>query len=344
MRRALFSLVIVMTCVFAAGDRPGATYLLIPPTAKATAMAYAWTAICNDASANYYNAAGLASLETPAICATYFECLPGLQNDMHYVYAAMGIPGTGYATGLDVTYFTLGEIEVVNEMGQYLGSYLVWRLVLKLNHSRKIFHNLSCGVGLKWILQVHDVGWGWAHPCIWYPGYNDGTGYAWALDFNAQYKPLPSLSIGSILHNVGPDIRYTGDSYDPTPFVQSAPLPLTYRLGVAFTPTDNKYYKIAFSAEITKVLVGVFADEEKSLLEQLDYELYEAWKGIGLEFTFFKILSLRGGHFWDVEGERRGFTYGGGVKINKFELDIGIDEHVFDFPTTNRKVSLSYSF
>ncbi len=347
MRRAFFSLVIVITCVFAAGDRPGATYLLLPPTAKATGMGYAWTAIADDASANYYNAAGLAFLESPTTCATYFNYLPGFANDMHYVYIAAGIPHIKYAWGFDIMYFSLGKTEVTNELGEYIDTYYAWRSVLRLNYAKKIFDNLSGGIGLKWIIQVHELGGLWFEPFqypLWYPTYHDGTGSTWAVDFNILYKILPYLCIGSVVHDLGPRMKYTGDGFHPYRTNGSDPLPLTYRLGVAFSPVDNKYFKPTLSAEITKVLVGMFADKDKSFLEQLDYELTEAWKGIGLEFTFFRVLSLRGGHFWDMEGARRGFTYGGGVKINKFELDIGIDENIFDFPTTNRKVSLSYTF
>lgn len=337
MRRALFSLVIVITCVFAAGDRPGATFLLIPPTAKATGMAYAWTAIADDASANYYNAAGLAFLEAPSICASYFKNLPGLADDMHYVYIAAGIPMSRFALGVDWTYFTPGKEEVVNDQGEYVDTRYVYRTAVRLNCAGKILDNLSGGLGFKAIHQegaVYD----------WWRYYYDGTGSTWAVDFNILYRLLPYLCIGSVAHNLGPRIKYTGENFHPYWRSTSDPLPLTYRLGVAFSPVDNKYFKPTLSAEITKVLVGLFADEDKSFLDQLDHELYEAWKGIGLELTFFKILSLRGGHFWDVEGARRGFTFGGGVKLRQLELDIGIDENIFDFPTTNRKVALSYSF
>ncbi|GAI51728.1 unnamed protein product, partial [marine sediment metagenome] len=46
----------------------------------------------------------------------------------------------------------------------------------------------------------------------------------------------------------------------------------------------------------------------------------------------------------DIEGARKGFTFGTGINIKNLELDIGIDEKIFDFPTENRKISLSYTF
>ncbi len=95
---------------------------------------------------------------------------------------------------------------------------------------------------------------------------------------------------------------------------------------------------------MTKVLVSMFAQEENPFWENLKYEINEVWKGIGLELTFYRTISLRAGYFYDMEGERKGFTFGGGINIRNFELDIGIDESIYEFPTVNRKTSLSYSF
>ncbi|MGB7054659.1 MAG: hypothetical protein WBE28_05000, partial [bacterium] len=139
-------------------------------------------------------------------------------------------------------------------------------------------------------------------------------------------------------HNIGPDINYT-ESYK-----EADPLPRLGRLGVAYVPVDNKYIKCTLSCEITKILVGVFADEENTFWQNLKYEFREAWKGIGLELLCYGIVSARGGYFYDYEGSREGFTFGVGLSIKGFEFDVGIDEDIFDFPTQNRTVSLSYKF
>jgi hypothetical protein len=170
------------------------------------------------------------------------------------------------------------------------------------------------------------------------PGFGDyGTGSSWAFDFNTLYRATSRLSVGAVLHNVGPRLDYAlGGPSDP--------LPVTSRLSLAFRALENKFCRVWLCAELTKALVGAFSDSSRAFLEQLDYELTEAWKGIGVEVTAFKVLSLRGGHFWDVEGGRRGFTYGAGIKIKGLALDLGIDENVFDFETTNRVLTLSYTF
>ena len=316
-------------CGFAA-QRPGATFLLIPPTANATGMAYAYTAISDDASANYYNAAALAFFESPKITMNYCGYQPGFHENMHHFYFACAYPLYKSSWGFDAIYFTPGKIAKVDEEGNYLGDDIVWRLALKINYSKKLLDNLSLGIGWKFIKQQYGMWDPWGWPLV-------ETGSAWAFDFNGLYKILPNFSLGTVLHNIGPNISYSGTG-------ASDPLPWLYRLGIAYTPIDNKYISCTVSAEMTKVFVSMFAQEENSFWENLKYEFKEAWKGIGFELTFYKIISLRGGYFYDMEGARKGFTFGTGINIKNFELDIGIDENIYDFPTENRKISLSYTF
>ncbi len=327
-REVLF-LLITFFSFSTAAQRPGATFLLIPPSARATGMAYAYTSICDDASANYYNAAGLAFFTAPKITVNYFEYLNGLSPDMYYVYCGLAYPFSKSSWGFDAIYFTPGKIESIDGMGNLVED-AVWRLALEINYSRRISNNLSLGIGWKFIKQQYGLWdpWGW-------PLYE--TGSAWAFDFNFLYIILPNLSIGTVLHNIGPDIHYTDTG-------ASDPLPWLYRLGIVYTPIENEYVSCAVSAEMTKVLVSMFAQEENPFWENLKYEFKEAWKGIGLELTFYRTISLRTGYFYDMEGERKGFTFGGGINIKNFELDIGIDESIYEFPTVNRKTSLSYSF
>lgn len=328
-REVLF-LLITFFSFSTAARRPGTTFLLIPPSARATGIAYAYTAICDDASANYYNAAGLAFFESPKIAMSYCGYKPGLSSNMHHFYFACAYPLHKSTWGFDAIYFTPGKIAKIDEEGNYLGEVVVWRLALKIDYSKKLLDNLSLGIGWKFIKQQYGMWdpWGWPR---------DETGFSWAFDFNFLYMILPNLSIGTVLHNIGPDIHYadTGGSDS---------LPWLYRLGIAYTPIENEYVSCTVSSEATKMLVSMFAQEENSFWENLKYEFKEAWKGIGLELTFYKMVSLRSGYFHDEEGERKGFTFGGGINIKNFELDIGIDEKIFDFDTQNRRVSLSYTF
>lgn len=330
MKGVLTAISLIALCF--AAQRPGATFLLIPPSARATGMAYAYTAICDDASANYYNAAGLAFFESPKITMNYCGYQPGLHENMHHFYFACAYPLHKSAWGFDIIYFTIGKAEVYIPE---IDNVTIWRLALKINYARRLLDNFSLGIGVKFIKQQYFLLDPWMY--LWPIGIDGSTGSSWAFDFNARYEILPRLSLGTVIHNIGPNISNTETG-------SSDPLSRLFRLGIAYTAIENKYVSCTVSAEMTKVLVSMFAQEENSFWENLKYEFKEAWKGIGLELTFYKIVSLRCGYFYDYEGMRKGFTFGGGINVKNFELDIGIDEKIFDFQTENRRVSLSYTF
>lgn len=330
-----FKISILIVCILVvfgfSAQRPGATYLLIPVGARQSGMAYAFTAVADDASANYYNPAGLAFLGSPQITGTYLHHLPGLHSDRHHLYFGAAYPMGKSSWGIDFTHYTLGTISFVNPDGTYLGEYVVWRIVPKISYARRFNEKIALGLSWKYIKQQHawwDPWWGW---------YTDGTGSSFAFDFSTLYKILHNLSVGTGFHNIGPDIKYTESG-------SSDPLPWTFRLGVAYVPIDNDKITVLISGEFTKVLVGMFADEDNTFWEHLDCEWDLAWKGIGLEVVVYKIVSLRGGYFNDPGGEREGFTFGAGLSYVGLSLDIGIDENLYEFPTENRRVSLSYEF
>jgi hypothetical protein len=329
-RVSIFTFGLLVVFGFAA-QRPGATYLLIPVGARQSGMAYAFSAVADDASANYYNAAGLAFLDTPQITGTYLGYLLGLHPDMHHIYIAAAYPFGKSCVGLDFTYYTPGTVSFVDYEGQYLGERVVWRIVPKISYVRRLNEKLALGLSWKYIKQQY----GERDPWDW--SYIDWTGSSWAFDFCGFFKILPSLSAGTGFHNIGPDIEY--------PVIAGIdPLPRIFRLGVAYMLIQTNEISVLISGELTKVLVGMFADEQKSFWQHVGYEFDEGWKAVGLEITMSKIASLRGGFFYDNEGAREGFTFGMGLNYVGLSLDIGIDEHVYEFETENRRISLSYVF
>jgi hypothetical protein len=330
MKKVLLSSILFVTLSLSQ-TQPGATFLLIPPSARATAMAYAFTAISDDAHANYYNGAGFAFQESPAITVSYLGYLTGLSPDQHYAYFGMSFPLVNSAWGFEFAFFTPDEVEKRNFEGVYIGTELVWRIAPKISYARRVSDHMSLGIAWKFVYERY----------VWDPrwlGWVSTNGKSWAFDFSVLYRPLHNLSIGAVLHNIGPDINYT-DEYPGTD-----PLPRLCRLGVAYVPVHNKYIKCTLSGEITKMLVSMFANEENTFWENLKYEFDEAWKAIGLELALYGIFSLRAGYFYDCEGKREGITFGMGIAVKSFALDIGIDEDIFDFPTQNSTVSISYRF
>jgi hypothetical protein len=312
-------------------------------------MAYAYTARIDPCLSNYYNAAGLAFSEAPAITGEYLGYIPGFHYNMHSAYVAGSFPAGKNVWGFDGTFLSLGTTEVRDTIGTYIGEYLVWRCAVRVNYAVKITDNCACAFGLKTVRQKYQLDLWWEWPLLHgygSPGIDPSTtALTWAIDGNFLYRVLPYLDIGCVIHNIGPDMYYIDDSgFGWWPSSGFAPLPYVFRLGMACALVQLDNVTGILSTDYTKVFTSMFRGD-CSFWEHAKYEFVtEPWKGVGMEWTVYDIVTVRGGYFYDGEGKRSGYTYGAGVSYAGLTLDIGIDEDIFDFKTENRRISLTYKF
>jgi hypothetical protein len=331
-------IIALLLCAFLSGQRrrPGAVFLLIWPGARPTALAGSFAAIADDPTACYYNQAGLAFIDRTMITLQHANWLPALQPDMYYEFAGI-VKSYSFGTlGLNIIYLTTGKTMVVNEEGIALGEYTTFDISIGFNYGFQL--NSKVGLGMGWKIIYSYLVPDWVIRKMPELGIEKGgTGITYAFDAGVLYKPFEFLNLACVLQNIGPNIGYTQSGSDD-------PLPYTLRLAGKFNPIQNKIITITLTADVTKILVGMFAEEDNSFFDNLQYELETAWKSIGLEINYYGFVNLRTGYFIDQEGARKGITYGGGVQVGDFSLDVGIDQAIYEFTTTNRKFSLCYSF
>ncbi|UCC11358.1 MAG: PorV/PorQ family protein [candidate division WOR-3 bacterium] len=335
MHKTILLVLVASTMLFGA-QRPGAVFLMIWPGARATALSGAFAAVADDATACYYNQAGLAFMEQTTITLQHANWLPGLHPDMYYEYAAVAKPFTFGTLGLNLIYLTTGETDVYNSDGTYQGTYTTFDISIGGNYGVELNPRLGFGLGWKFIYSYLVPEWVFGRlPELGIT--SGGIGVTYGFDVGMLYKPFSFLTVGAALQNIGPNISYTESG-------SSDPLPYTLRLGVHTQPINTGMFRVSVTADVTKILVGMFADEDNSFFENLSYEFEEAWKAVGLEVDYYNFVKIRFGYFHDEEGERKGITYGGGISAGGFSLDVGVDQAIYDFTTTNRKFSLSYIF
>lgn len=335
MRKLFVPLLLLMPLINAA-SRPGAVFLMIWPGARSTAMSGAFSALADDATACYYNQGGLAYIDGMIASLQHSNWLSGLHPNMYYEYAGFTKSIKKGTLGFNVIYLTTGKTEVRDFEGNYLGEYTTFDIAVGANYGVKLNERLGLGAGWKFIYSYLVAPWVWLRiPDLGIR--SGGIGIAYAFDLGALYKPASFLSLSAALQNMGPGISYTETG-------RKDPLPITLRLGVKVQPVSSRVIKVNLTGEVTKVLVGMFADPDQTFLEKVGYEFEEAWKGIGLELDYFNFIILRGGYFYDKEGARIGLTYGGGVRAGGFSLDVGIDQAIYEFSTSNTKFSISYYF
>lgn len=312
-----------------AASQAGAIFLAIYPGARPNGMGTCFTAIADDAMSTYYNDAGMAFQNKTDITLMHANWLTGLYPDMYYEYIGIvhELKGIG-KIGANLIYLTTGETEAVDPDGNTIGRFKSFDLSFKVSYAAKFYENLSFGIGGK-IIYSYLVP-RWILEKIYGPQEKGGgSGSSWAIDASLLYKsPIEGLDVGASLQNIGPNIKYLESG-------ESDPLPRTLRIGVAYSPLRTKTNKLTIMGELTKILVGV--------TRNVSDEWADTWRGIGIEYTLSEFLSIRGGYFWDVIGERVGPTFGGGIRFANLEFDIGVDSEIYDFPTDNYRFSLYYS-
>lgn len=352
----LFSLFFTAVSVFSTASQAGAIFLMIYPGARAMSMGGAYTAIADDALASYYNPAGLGLQDKKDVILMHVEWLPALQAGMYYEYLG-GVLPTEYGNfGASIIYLTTGETYATDDSDP-TGRWRTFDFALSISYAYKLRENLSLGSTGKFIYSFLAPDW----VVQQYLGNSTGgQGQTIALDIGALYTVNNAVDLGLSISNMGPGIGYLENG-------QKDPLPLSIRLGASFTVLENELNKLLIATDINKVVAGwdfdslpdnafsfsftdlidrANGDSSDSLtLSWLEREVLDTWLSLGMEYVYYDLLALRGGYFLDYIGRRKGFTFGAGVIINHMiRIDLGIDSNIYDFDTSNYRISLGMRF
>ena len=202
--------------------------------------------------------------------------------------------------------------------------------------------NTSAGIGLKFIRSnLADAGAGIER--------GRGVGNSFAADLGFLWKPVPSLSFGAALRNLGPKIAYIDAD-------QADPLPQHIVVGVAYDVMDTQYNDLMLSFDLYKPLIadGSFVSNLAKAWadEGMSNEFKEMDLHVGGEYQYGlsaregeAFIALRAGLSQDTDGEVSTKTFGVGLKYNRFQFDvayiIGSEETVVG---DNTPISLNIIF
>jgi len=375
MKRKLILLLIPMFLLAAKAtastSQAGAIFLIIYPGARPNGMGATFTAIADDALASYYNDAGLGFQTRSDFILMHANWLPGLYPGMYYEFLGIThpVPSYGGVLGVHVIYLTTGLTVATDEQGNTIAEWRTFDTSVKLSYGTLLRESLSLGIGAKFIMSYLSPSW--VIEQVLHRKAGGGTGTSWAFDISSLYKIWPKrvrihlgsssyaitlneMNIGVSLQNLGPNIKYTDTG-------ESDPLPWTLRLGTSYTAIKTESNELQISTEFTKILVGIggvlsdlfkgsrtVVSGEKEVTQDrwaiLKDEYYDIWKAVGLEYSYSNLFSLRVGFFWDKIGYRVGPTFGGGIYLKDLTFDIGVDQYLYEFPTSNYRLSLNYKF
>ncbi len=314
-------------------DRPGVPFLSIPISAQAWAMGSTGTTLVEDPSVIQFNPGAIGFFDNFNITVINQGPPPGigrvaedvwlkalatlvydetknlipepswlgwLHPDMRYIYGGCIIPfKRSINFGASYTYFATGKTDVIDENGQYLGSYTPYDYAIALSAGRCLKH-LGIGITAKYIysLLVPD----------WVPFWNGVNGNSWAIDFGIQYR-YRGLTFGLAMQNLGPRINYSSWS--------SERLPTRFRWGICIEPViilDS----ILIEEEMT-FKVNDFLNVRYCIERSYDakYPEEDIWNGRGMEIRILKYFSYRFGRF-----EWMGKSSGFGIVFGIYKIDM----------------------
>jgi len=293
---SMFIIAAASSAAFAQGEA-GAGSLIIPPGARASGMGQSFGAIADDATAMWWNPAGMAFIEHHAIDLMHSQLVPDLASDVFFEYmgGVYKIKGMG-AIGFAVQYLTYGEWTVTGTTPEELGTASSWEISPMIGGALKLGDQIAIGMNFKFVYISLAPAWATLEG-------TEGTGSSVAVDFGALWKipdfgvssvMIRRLSLGLTVSNLGPSITFMNRD-------QAADLPRNLRGSLAWAPVWSDVSKWIIIGEVNRPMV--------------EFERSNTYHG-GTEFLYSDLIALRFGYVYDKDGNIESVTYGLGVEIN----------------------------
>ncbi len=325
------SIVVLLVAVLALGavsnlfavSESAVLFLLISPGARASGMGESFVAIADDATAIFWNPAGLAFLEGRELVLMHCKWLPGLVNDMYYEFGSyrQHFESLGGTIGANVTYLNMGEQTWMDETGNERGTFFSYDFAITLSYATKLTENLGLGVSARFIQSLLapdwvDVG----------AEKGSGKGNAFALDIGVLYKNLfvKGLSFGASLTNMGPKITYVDAA-------QADPIPTNLKIGFAYRVLDMDYNRLTISVDTNKLMVvrkqdGTSDPFYKAIFtswtdQPFGDQLKQLITSVGAEYVYNNMIFLRAGYYYDETGKVKFPAFGAGLQYAQYRFD-----------------------
>jgi len=321
-------------------------FLLISPNARASGMGEAGGGLSDDASAIFWNPAGLAFQSGDEVSITHSNWLPQFGfNDLFYDYANYKtyVEEWGGTVASSITYLNLGEfIRTGEDDPTEIGRWKAYEIAVSAGGGWKVMDDLGVGVNLRYIRSALSP-FGTAS--------EQGTGVAntMSIDLATFYRPENpfytyddvrfKFSGGVNLSNLGPKVTYIDED-------QADPLPTNLRIGLALHIIPDEFNSITYNLDFSRILTrknyvdednnGQYDSGEEVLpAENLPGSLFSTWSdgsglrkvttGMGIEYWYGspRLIALRFGWFYEDPkyGNRNFLTFGAGLRYDMYGFD-----------------------
>lgn len=174
-----------------------AKFLAIGAGSRAVAMGGAFVATADDATAMYWNVAGLAQLERPELLVNHTRWLA----DINYTYMGLVLPMGSMGTfGVNVLAMTMGEMRVTDlgVVGDYTGAtFNAGSYAIGVAFARRLTNRFAIGANFKYINET----------------ISQASASGVALDIGTIFlTPFRDIRWGVSISNFGTKLQMTGDA------------------------------------------------------------------------------------------------------------------------------------
>ncbi|MEK7818681.1 MAG: type IX secretion system outer membrane channel protein PorV [Bacteroidota bacterium] len=350
MLKKIYFVILFSFPLFAQVKTSAVPFLLIGPNSRMSGMGEAGTALADDASALFWNPAGLAQLTGTEVSITHSSWLPQFQmKDLFYSYLnyRKDLPDLGGTFATSITYLNLGEFIRTDETGpEEIERFKSFEYAITVGYGTKVTDALSLGLNARFInSRLAPFGAGQEK--------GSGIAYDWSFDLGLLYRPqnliIPlidldledNFSLGMNLSNLGPTVTYIDED-------QADPLPTNLRLGFGYQAEFDDYNMMNVVLDFSKLLVqsgkdldgnGIIeTDRERDYNDPFYKAIITSWmddpkseelrsiiSSIGIEYWYGnpKLIALRAGYFYEDPdfGNRRFKTFGAGIRWDIYGFD-----------------------
>lgn len=293
----------------------GAQFLKIPIGARSAALGGAVTGMSSDATALFWNPAGIVKNHTHSIHVSHIPWMTYF--DINAIAYTLNLEEFG-SLGFYARSLSMEKMEITTEIepdgtGEYFDSQ---DLELGMSYARQIIDQFSFGITTKYIRQR-----------IW-----NETASGLAFDIGTLYSlEFQNASIAMALRNFGPDLKMDGpdllvfydgaEEYDnrliPSNMnTQAYPLPLIFQFGFGMDMINAPFFHSRLDVDIIH-----FNDNDEQIL-------------VGLETAIAQRFMLRGGYRFNQSEGQPSLGVGLHQRIDKMVLKLDyafvLHEHLGD--------------
>ena len=298
----------------------GLQFLKIDMSTRAAAMGGSYIVVGNDATAMFYNPAGLAKMESRIDA---FVTQTQWIADISYIGGGLAYNAGNWGT-FGVSYLTsdyggsiMGTRYDPTTAKGFIdtGELKVGAYALGFSYAKALTNKFTLGGQIKYCYQQLGENLVPEGPT----NKNEVSGLAY--DFGTIFYPgFKSFRLGMTVRNFSPEFKYVQEGFE---------LPMTFVIGVAMDVMD------LMGEHQNPLLVSIDATHPRDYTERVH---------VGAEYTYMNLVSLRAGYKFNYDME--GLTAGIGFqkKLGGIGLNIGYAYSDVQYFDAVHRISLGVSF